>query len=107
MAMLICEFLDAEGDIRADHVADAPAALEICQRHPYDLLIVDHLIPGMDGIQLLAALRDSYGNTPAILMSGNPAIADSVEGRGTAFLAKPFQMSRLVEETTKALRAPI
>jgi DNA-binding response OmpR family regulator len=105
IAMLICAFLEAEGGFRADHAEDAPAALEICRRHPYDLLIVDHFIPGMDGIQLLAALRESYGNTPAIIMSGNPAIADSVEGRGTAFLAKPFQMSRLVEEATKTLRA--
>jgi DNA-binding response OmpR family regulator len=107
MGMLICDFLDATGGFRADHVEDAPAALNICQRQPYDLLIVDHRIPGMGGIQLLAALRKSYGNTPAIMMSGDPTIADSIETGGTAFLAKPFQMSQLLEEATNALRAPI
>ncbi len=106
MGMLICDFLDATGDFRADHVADAPAALNVCQRHPYDLLIVDHRIPGMGGIQLLAALRKSYGNTPAIMMSGDPAIADSIETGATAFLAKPFRMSQLLDEATKALRVP-
>ena len=106
IATIICDFLDAKGGFRADHVEDAAAALEVCRRQPYDLLIVDHLIPGMDGIQLLATLRKSYGNTPAIMMSGNPSIADSIESGVTAFLAKPFSLSRLLEEATKVLRAP-
>jgi two-component system OmpR family response regulator len=106
MAAIICDFLAANGGVRADHAQDATAALDICQRRTYDLLIVDHRIRGMDGIELLATIRRSRCNTPAIMISGDPAVADSVEAGGTAFLAKPFQMSRLLEEATKVLRAP-
>jgi DNA-binding response OmpR family regulator len=105
IATLICDFLDAKGGFRADHVENAAAALEICRRHPYNLLIVDQFMPGMDGIHLLAALRKSGGSTPAILMSGDPTIADSIETDVTAFLAKPFQMSQLLEEATRVMRA--
>jgi DNA-binding response OmpR family regulator len=106
MATVICDFLDATGGFRVEHVEDAAAALEVYRRQSYDLLIVDDLMPGMDGIQLLAALRESGGNTPAILMSGDPTIADTIKSGDTAFLAKPFSMSRLLEETAKSLRAP-
>jgi len=104
IATLICDFLDAKGGFRADRVEDAAAALEICQRQPYDLLIVDQFMPGMDGIQLLAALRKSGGNTPAIMISGDPSVGDSIENGATAFLAKPFSLSRLLEEATKVMR---
>ncbi len=104
IATLICDFLGAAGGFRTERVENAEAALEICQREAYDLLIVDHLMPGMDGIEFLGVLREAHGTIPAIMISGNPTIADSVENKTTAFLAKPFSLSRLLEQATKLLR---
>ncbi len=106
IASLISDFLEATGGFRVEHTEDPAAALEVFQRQPYDLLIVDRFLPGMDGLELLAALRKSRGNTPAILISGDPTVGEGLEGGDTAFLAKPFQLSRLLEEATKIMRGP-
>jgi CheY-like chemotaxis protein len=105
IAMLICSFLESTGDFQAQHIDNPNAALEACQQQPCDLLIVDHFMAGMDGTELLAALRKSNRNIPAIMISGNPGVADYIETSNTAFLAKPFSMNRLLEEATKIMRS--
>jgi DNA-binding NtrC family response regulator len=60
----------------------------------------------MDGIQLLAALRESTRQTPALMISGDPTVGDAIQTGATAFLAKPFKMSRLLDEARKVMTAP-
>ncbi len=104
MAMVICDFLNGTGRFRVDCVEDAGAALKAWERQPYDLLIADYVMRGMNGAELISALRQLKGRVPAIMMSGNPNDTEALESGAAAFLAKPFPMSRLLDEATRILR---
>ena len=75
---------------------------------PYDLVVLDLLMPGMDGEQVFRSLRDASPAAPILIVSGHgPAGAAQrllAEG-ASGFLAKPFTFSRLAEAVRAALAA--
>jgi two-component system, cell cycle sensor histidine kinase and response regulator CckA len=70
---------------------------------PFDLVIVDFTMPGMNGIETLAAIRGFEPDLRAVLLSGYHE-ADLPRGAGVAFLQKPYDRRDLVEIVTQALR---
>lgn len=77
------------------------------RRRDAGCLIVDQHMPGIDGLQTLAALRGSNPELPAILITGrcDPGIAARARALGvTAILEKPFRMAELVETVRAGLR---
>ena len=88
---------------------DAPTALRLLQHVPVDVLVVDVNLPGMSGIELLAALRThpQWPEPPVILMSANvPAQAvDQALGRDSyiQFLSKPFDIDDLLGAISLAI----
>ncbi len=77
---------------------DGRSGLERASTRIYDVLIVDRLLPGLDGLALLKALRTARVTTPAIVLTALGGIADRVEGlRGGAddYLVKPFDVEEL------------
>jgi two-component system OmpR family response regulator len=71
--------------------------LRACERR-YDALIIDRMLPSLDGMEILRALRTSSVDTPAILLTAMGGLADRVEGlRGGAddYLVKPFELAEL------------
>jgi CheY-like chemotaxis protein len=99
LAVVICDFLNATGRFRAEHVGHGEAALEAWESEYYDLVIVDYAMPGMDGLQLISALHGSRDiPVPAIMMSGQPVAEVALRSGAAAFLAKPFPMTRLLDE---------
>ena len=80
-------------------VADsAEAALERAGTEPIDLLVSDIVLPGMDGATLLAHLRATRPDLPAILVSGyaESAVRGDLPPDGVAFLPKPYALKTLV-----------
>ena len=80
-------------------VADsAEAALEQAGTEPIDLLVSDIVLPGMDGATLLAHLRATRPDLPAILVSGyaESAVRGDLPPDGVAFLPKPYALKTLV-----------
>ncbi|MCU0683781.1 MAG: ATP-binding protein [Polyangiaceae bacterium] len=82
-------------------VADGAAALAAAQRSPPDLVLSDVMMPGLDGFQLLAALRDDERTAavPVILLSARAGEEASLEGfaaGATDYLVKPFASRELV-----------
>jgi PAS domain S-box-containing protein len=79
-------------------------ALDNIGRAPFDLVITDHAMPEMTGVQLATTLRTSWPDLPIILASGYadlpPGTAD-----GIPRLAKPFSLSTLAEAIDKAVPA--
>jgi CheY-like chemotaxis protein len=79
------------------HVADGFAALKLVRTLIPHLVLLDYLLPGMDGLECLDRLRESKGceQTPVILMSAAPP--KGVTSRpDLTFLEKPFEMDTLL-----------
>ena len=87
----------------AGHVADlaatGPEGLEMARERDYDVLIVDRMLPGMDGLAIVRTLREEGNQTPALFLSALGEVEDKVEGLragGDDYLAKPYSFSELL-----------
>ncbi|MBM3846228.1 MAG: response regulator transcription factor [Verrucomicrobia bacterium] len=73
--------------------------LWMAQTHPYDALILDIMLPGLDGLNLLGRLRQSGRDTPALFLTAKDAVQDRVTGlrKGADdYLTKPFALEELL-----------
>ena len=89
--------LVAEGHA-VDVVADGGEALTWAAAYPYELVILDVVLPGLDGFAVCAALRARGFNAPILMLTALDGVSDRVEGldRGADdYLAKPFAMAEL------------
>jgi CheY-like chemotaxis protein len=93
------DFLTRVGDEVAT-AATGAAALEAVAAFQPDVILVDMVMPGMSGADVLAALRRAGLTMPVILMSGQPITPP--EGF-FAFLRKPFDLRKLAELVTAAM----
>lgn len=76
--------------------------------HP-DALIVDRMLPGMDGLTVIEALRKDQVSTPVLVLSALSAVDDRVRGLrsgGDDYLTKPFAVVELVARIEALLRRP-
>ncbi|MBE5039472.1 response regulator transcription factor [Ructibacterium gallinarum] len=82
-----------------DTVYDGQSGLDYAQTGIYDLIILDIMLPVMDGIQVLQTLRRSHLDTPVLLLSAKSEIQDKVQGLDSGaddYLAKPFSTDELL-----------
>jgi len=82
-----------------DHAGDGEAAFIMCDGSEYDVLVVDRMLPKMDGLSLLRKLRDRGDMTPALILSALGQVDDRVEGLrsgGDDYLTKPYAFSELL-----------
>lgn len=85
----------------------APAALERIAGQPFDLIITDLMMPEMDGIELLKALRRDKVRAPVIMITGYPTIRTAVQAMRLGardYLSKPFTRKELLGPVLRALR---
>jgi len=90
---------------RVEEFGDAPAALEALDRLGPALVLTDLRLPGVDGLELLAALRERRPELPVVLMTGHGDIATAVQAMRAGaydFLEKPFGRERLVSVIERA-----
>ena len=82
-----------------DHVIDGREALSYCLYNDCDLAILDRMMPGMDGLSVLKALRAAKKDLPVIFLTALGQVDDRVEGLaagGDDYLTKPFHFSELL-----------
>ena len=99
----------AEGGHSCDILADGQDALFHAVRERYDVLVVDRMLPGLDGLSLVKALRGAGVRTPAIFLTAVGGVDDRVEGLeagGDDYLVKPFAFSELLARVNALLRRP-
>lgn len=82
-----------------DHRADGRQGLIQATSERYDVIILDRMLPGVEGLRILAALRASDDQTPVLLLSALGDVDERVRGLnagGDDYLAKPFALSELL-----------
>ncbi len=92
------------------HVADGVQGLERARGGDLSLLIVDRLLPGLDGLAILETLRREKVPTPALVLSALGDVDDRVSGLkagGDDYLAKPFAFVELAARIEALLRRPV
>ena len=107
-ASYVVRGLAGEGHV-VDHLTDGREALTQAMAGSYDLLILDRLLPGLDGLSLLKSLRAARVDTPAILLTAMGSVDDRVAGlRGGAddYMVKPFAFVELLARIDTILRRP-
>jgi len=90
-----------------DRAADGEAGLSLARNAPYDAMVLDLMLPGIDGLALLAQLRREGRNTPVLILSARGTVDDRVRGLqagGDDYLAKPFSFSELLARLQALLR---
>ncbi len=93
-----------------EHIGDGTAALRIAQARHFDLMIVDRLLPGIDGLSVIERIRALGIRTPVLVLSALSAVDDRVRGLkagGDDYLSKPFAFLELAARVEALLRRPI
>ena len=91
----------------ADGVTNGRDALTYAQSMEYDGLVLDIMMPGLDGIQVLQTLRQSGVNTPALFLTARTEVEQRVEGLDAGaddYLPKPFSTAELLARVRAMLR---
>ncbi|WP_320196655.1 winged helix-turn-helix domain-containing protein [Agrobacterium rosae] len=99
----------AESGHICDVIDDGHDALFQAMREPYDVMIVDRMLPGLDGLSFMKAVRAARVKIPAIFLTSIGGVDDRVEGLeagGDDYLVKPFAFSELLARVNALGRRP-
>jgi two-component system OmpR family response regulator len=83
----------------ADHAGDGEEGLEMARAAEYDVLVVDRMMPRMDGLSMVEALRGDDDRTPVLILSALGEVDNRVEGLkagGDDYLVKPYAFAELL-----------
>ena len=112
----IAEFVAAglrQEGLAVDVASNGVDGLDRASAHPYDAAIVDVMLPRLDGLSLVAALRRAGVTTPVLFLSARHSVDDRVKGLQTGgddYLTKPFAFQELlarVQALTRRGQLPI
>jgi DNA-binding response OmpR family regulator len=99
--------LEAEG-FAVDTAQNGADGLRNAKRNPYDLVLLDLLLPGLDGLSVLAELNRFRPDTPIVIVSARADVPTKLRGFGLGardYVSKPFSFDELVARIRVALRA--
>ena len=94
----ICLYLDGAGHT-TDYAANADQALGLAAVNRYDILIVDVMLPGTDGLSLCRRLRSQHDiDTPVLMLTARDELSDKLDGFDAGaddYMTKPFELEEL------------
>ena len=96
-----------EAGFAVDVEAGGQRGLELALRTPYDVAIVDVMLPERDGLSLIDELRQRHVATPVLILSARRSVDDRVRGLhagGDDYLTKPFALSELLARVQALVR---
>jgi two-component system response regulator RegX3 len=96
-----------EAGYEVDAVGDGVDALDRARARPYDLMVLDLLLPGMPGVDVCTELRAEQSDLPIVMLTARDAEADRVKGLDLGaddYVTKPFSMVELVSRIRSLLR---
>ena len=92
-----------------DHLTDGRQGLYQAQQDSYDCIVVDRMLPSLDGLAIVKAVRQVGVKTPVIFLTAIDGIDDRVEGLEAGaddYLVKPFAFTELLARVQALLRRP-
>jgi DNA-binding response OmpR family regulator len=107
MAMGLVFNLQSEG-FEVTHCLDGETGLIAMAEKEFDLLVLDWMLPGMDGLEVLRQLRGRNVSVPVLLLTARDSKEDIVEGLDSGaddYLAKPFDLNILMARIRSLLRS--
>ena len=110
MTKKIASFVTAglkQSGFAVDHSADGQEAYALASATPYDVAVIDVMLPGIDGISLVQALRRDGVKFPIIFLSARGSVEDRIKGLqsgGDDYLTKPFSFAELLARLQAMLR---
>lgn len=96
-----------ENGFTADTAADGQTALRLAEGHVYDALVLDVMLPILDGWSIVSRLRTAGNHTPVLFLTARDRVEDRVKGLelgGDDYLVKPFAFSELLARLRSLLR---
>ncbi len=96
-----------ENGFAVDHAADGQEGLRLALAAPYDVAIIDLMLPKLNGLDLIREIRRNNIKTPIIILSARSSVEDRVKGLqigGDDYLTKPFAFSELLARIQALIR---
>jgi DNA-binding response OmpR family regulator len=108
MATILREALERQMH-RVVSVPSGPEGLDIARSHPFEAIVLDAMLPGMDGFMVAKTLREAKIATPILMLTARYAKADIVKGLDSGvddYLTKPFAFQELFARLRAISRRP-
>jgi two-component system copper resistance phosphate regulon response regulator CusR len=96
-----------EANVFTDVANDGLVGLSLAQKKEYDLILLDVMLPGISGLEVLKKLRAAGSTTPIIMLTALDSVSDRVTGLQLGaddYLVKPFAFSELLARVQSVLR---
>ena len=90
-----------------DYAADGSIALNLLEDNHYDLIVLDLMMPKIDGLKVCRKLRDRGDSTPILMLTARDSLDDKLEGFDAGaddYLVKPFEMEELLARSSALIR---
>lgn len=107
-AAYVSKGLEEEGHT-VDHLADGCDAVAQAVGETYDVVILDRMLPGLDGLAIIKEIRSAGRRVPVLFLTALGGVDDRVEGLdagGDDYLVKPFAFSELLARVNALARRP-
>lgn len=92
-----------------DVVYDGTEGYDFASSEDYDLIILDRMLPGMDGLEICRKLRENKIHTPVLMLTARGQLDEKVEGLDTGaddYMTKPFAFTELLARVRALARRP-
>ncbi len=99
-------FLLSRDGLRVSHAAEGIAALGMLRQDPPDLVILDHMLPGLSGLEILTAIRSNAASRdlPVMMLTARGRDREMAERAGAdRFMTKPFSNAEILSEVRAML----
>lgn len=108
MAALLKQGLEEHGH-SVTVVHDGPEALELATSHAFDIVVLDVMLPGLDGFEVARRLRKNHKQVPILMLTARDAVPDIARGLDVGaddYLTKPFAFAELLARIRALGRRP-